>query len=146
MKPFENYFHDVPARCRRRIKPRRPDLRNHCKLIISSDTAHYYKYCIGGKTGIYGRSPADARRSGEKDGVTLVAVTMHGATNQDFIDMADLFGTADNFNSGKQVIDKTDDGGTAEGSVTLPSGIAPRPLKRQRHKMSAGQTVISYSL
>ncbi len=117
---------------------------NHCKLIISSDTAHYYKYCIGGKTGYTDAALRTLAGAAEKDGVTLVAVTMHGATNQDFIDMADLFEYG--FNNFKETsIDKTDDGGTAEGSVTLPSGISASSLKETETQNDAGQTVISYS-
>ena len=88
--------------------------KNHCRLI-DSGSEYYYQYCIGGKTGFTDEAERTLICAAEKDGRTLVGVTLHGADKSDFTDMASLFDYGFN-NFSKQTLD---DGTT----VNLPDGI-----------------------
>ena len=63
---------------------------NHNRLIDTS-SEYYYQYCIGGKTGFTNAAGRTLICVAEKDGRTLIGVTMLGSDRQDFIDMASLF-------------------------------------------------------
>lgn len=95
---------------------------NHCKLIIK-DNSFYYDSCIGGKTGYTDSAWRTLVTAAEKDGMTLVCVTMHGPDTTDFVDHASLFDYG--FNNFKHV---SVDDGTATGTVTLPDGISVSSL------------------
>lgn len=94
---------------------------NHCALVVPSDS-RYYEYCIGGKTGYTDSAWRTLVSAAEKDGRTLVCVTMKCATKQDFPDTVALFEYGFN-NFTVQEIDRSVDGYKEKGSVTLPQGL-----------------------
>ena len=117
---------------------------NHCKLIVSGDTESYYPYCIGGKTGYTDAALRTLVGAAEKDGMTLIAVTMHGPTNQDFKDMAALFNYGfSNFTTEAAAPDA--DGKSASGSITLPRGFSLSNLTKEVTSGTDGKTVTTYS-
>ena len=63
---------------------------NHNRLIDTS-SEYYYQYCIGGKTGFTNAAGRTLICVAEKDGRTLIGVTMLGSDRQDFVDMGSLF-------------------------------------------------------
>ncbi len=92
---------------------------NHCALVVPSDS-RYYEYCIGGKTGYTDSAWRTLVTAAQKDGRTLVCVTMKCATKQDFPDTAALFEYGFN-NFTNQTVDRTVDGYKETGAVTLPA-------------------------
>ncbi len=110
--------------------------KNHCRLI-DSGSEYYYQYCIGGKTGFTDEAERTLICAAEKDGRTLVGVTMHGASKADFTDMASLFDYGFN-NFSKQTLD---DGTT----VNLPDGIDVSSLTRNENDLDDGTAVVTYN-
>ena len=109
---------------------------NHCRLI-DSGSEYYYQYCIGGKTGFTDAAERTLVCAAEKDGRTLVGVTLHGASKADFTDMASLFDYGFN-NFSKQTLD---DGTT----VNLPDGIDVSSLTRNENDLDDGTAVVTYT-
>ena len=110
--------------------------KNHCRLI-DSGSEYYYQYCIGGKTGFTDEAERTLICAAEKDGRTLVGVTLHGADKSDFTDMASLFDYGFN-NFSKQTLD---DGTT----VNLPDGIDVSSLTRNENDLDDGTAVVTYN-
>ncbi len=63
---------------------------NHCSLIMPS-SEYYYEPCIGGKTGFTQAAWRTLVTAAEKDGRTLICVTMRGPDKTDYTDTANLF-------------------------------------------------------
>ena len=115
---------------------------NHDKLIIK-DSGFYYDACIGGKTGYTDAALRTLVAAAEKDGKTLVGVTMYAPTNQDFKDMVSLFEYGfTNFSAADVTV--TADGTKTEGTATLPSGITADKLTAQKSTDSTGASVYTY--
>lgn len=98
---------------------------NHCKLIIEG-TEFYYENCLGGKTGYTDSAWRTLVSAAEKDGMTLVCVTMHGPDTTDFKDHKALFEYG--FNNFSHVSVGGDSGGASAGQVTLPSSVSASSL------------------
>ena len=116
---------------------------NHCKLIQPSDD-RYYEYCIGGKTGYTDLAWRTLVTAAEKDGRTLICVTMHGPNAQDFIDTKNLFEYGFNGFSLCPVEAKTEKGRYA-GSVTIPTGFTPDSLSMTETENVFGEPVMRYT-
>ena len=114
---------------------------NHNQLIM--DGEFYYEPCIGGKTGYTDAAQRTLIAAAERDGRTLIAVTMHGPDRSDFTDMKALFEYGFNNFS---VTEITEDpaGAEAEGSVTLPSGIGTDTLTTEEVTGDDGTVVTRY--
>lgn len=113
-------------------------LENHCRLI-DTGSEYYYSYCIGGKTGYTNAAGRTLVCAAEKDGRTLIGVTMRGMTKADFSDMAALFDYGfDHFSKISL------DGGSS--SVNLPDGIDTGSLEKTEETGSSGaaRTVYRY--
>lgn len=91
---------------------------NHNRLIMPTGEYHYAP-CIGGKTGYTEAAGRTLAAAAQKDGRTLIAVTMAGSSRQDFVDMTALFEYG--FQNFSNVIYRAENG--AEGNCTLPSGM-----------------------
>ncbi len=116
---------------------------NHNALIMEGG-AYYYEECIGGKTGYTDAAQRTLVAAAERNGRTLVGVTMHGATDRDFADMKALFEYG--FTSFSR-LDLTMDaeGYAASGSVTIPDGIAVDSLSGKAVTDTDGETITEYS-
>ena len=107
---------------------------NHCKLILPG-SEFYYEYCIGGKTGYTEAAWRTLVCAAEKDGKTLVAVTMRGPDNTDFSDMKNLFEYGFN-----QFTTEELDG----VAVDLPEGFDVSLLSEEKTELSDGSTRITW--
>ena len=116
---------------------------NHCKLIQPADD-RYYEYCIGGKTGYTDLAWRTLVTAAEKDGQTLICVTMHGPNAQDFIDTKNLFEYGFNGFSLCPVEAETEKGRYA-GSVTIPTGFSPDSLAMTETENVYGEPVMRYT-
>ena len=116
---------------------------NHCKLIQPTDD-RYYEYCIGGKTGYTDLAWRTLVTAAEKDGRTLICVTMHGPNAQDFIDTKNLFEYGFNEFSLCFVEAKTEKGRYA-GNVTIPTGFSPDSLAMTETENVHGEPVMRYT-
>ncbi len=63
---------------------------NHNQMI-NPDGEYYYEYCTGGKTGFTNAAQRTLVTAAEKDGHTLVAVTMRTPDKSDYIDQSNLY-------------------------------------------------------
>ena len=91
---------------------------NHNSLI-NPDSEYYYEYCIGGKTGFTNAAQRTLVSAAEKDGWTLICVTMKTPDKTDYSDQARLYTYGfDNFK-------KT---GVPGGAVVLPNGVDTSPF------------------
>ena len=116
---------------------------NHCKLIQPSD-GRYYEYCIGGKTGYTDLAWRTLVTAAEKDGRTLICVTMHGPNAQDFIDTKNLFEYG--FNQFSVCgVEAYGEKGTYSGNVTIPNGFSPDSLAMTETENIFGQPVMRYT-
>lgn len=119
---------------------------NHCKLIIESDTDHYYPYCIGGKTGYTDLAWRTLVTAAEKDGRTLICVTLHGPDNSDFTDHKNLleygFNSFYNYDFGSEAGEEWD----LTGGVTIPIGFDLSGLTKEEKTLDDGsiRTVYTY--
>ena len=93
---------------------------NHFKLILP-ESEWYYENAIGGKTGYTDSAWRTLVGAAEKDGRTLVCVTMHGPDANDFGDMKRLFEYG--FNNFKNV-PVTGSDGKVLGSVTIANNFS----------------------
>ena len=93
---------------------------NHFKLILP-ESEWYYENAIGGKTGYTDSAWRTLVGAAEKDGRTLVCVTMHGPDANDFGDMKRLFEYG--FNNFKNV-PVTGSDGKVLGSVTIANDFS----------------------
>ena len=116
---------------------------NHCKLIQPTDD-RYYEFCIGGKTGYTDLAWRTLVTAAEKDGRTLICVTMHGPNAQDFIDTKNLFEYGFNQFSVCPVEAKTEKGRYA-GNVTIPAGFSPDSLSMTETENVLGEPVMRYA-
>lgn len=112
-------------------------LENHCRLI-DTGSQYYYQYCIGGKTGYTNAAGRTLVCAAEKDGRTLIGVTMRGMTKADFSDMAALFEYG--FNHFSKI--SLDNGAS---SVNLPDGIDAGSLEKTEESTSSGGTRVVYT-
>ncbi len=113
---------------------------NHCKLIIK-DNSFYYENCIGGKTGYTDSAWRTLVTAAEKDGMTLVCVTMHGPDTTDFVDHASLFDYG--FNNFRHVsLDGNSGEGVTTGTVTLPNSVSLSDLEVS--EVQEGEGTIRY--
>lgn len=91
---------------------------NHNRLIDSS-SEYYYAYCIGGKTGYTEAAGRTLICVAQKEGRTLIGVTMKGESRQDFSDMVSLFEYG--FNNFTKT--EKSDGEGVSLSFNLPNGV-----------------------
>lgn len=118
---------------------------NHCKLIISSDTEHYYPYCIGGKTGYTDLAWRTLITAAEKDGRTLICVTLHGPDKSDFTDHKNLYEYGFNSFRTDACESEAEDGWEISGGVTIPNGFEVSALTRQETTLTDGSVRIDYT-
>ena len=112
---------------------------NHNRLI--DDTGeYYYPYCIGGKTGYTDAAMRTLVAAAEKDGRTLIAVTMGGADRSDFTDMVKLFEYGFNNFS----VTRTSDDSGRTGSYTLPASLPPNLTTEEGVADAQGRPVLNY--
>ncbi|MCR5295700.1 MAG: D-alanyl-D-alanine carboxypeptidase [Lachnospiraceae bacterium] len=97
---------------------------NHFRLIVPSHE-RYYENAICGKTGYTNAALRTLIGAAQKDGRTLVAVTMHGPSKDDFLDMTNLFEYG--FNRFK-TLDVSAADGSSEGTVTIPNDFSLEQL------------------
>ena len=116
-KIIATWSYTVPA-TNKTAEPRTYE--NHNRLIDTT-SEYYYSSCIGGKTGYTDLAMRTLVCAAEKDGRTLIAVTMGGADRSDFVDIAKLFEYGfNNFST-----TETTDSSGMTGSYTLPNGLPP---------------------
>ena len=96
-------------------------LRHHGAELILPESEWYYENAIGGKTGYTDSAWRTLVGAAEKDGRTLVCVTMHGPDANDFGDMKRLFEYG--FNNFKNV-PVTGSDGKVLGSVTIANDFS----------------------
>lgn len=126
------------------LTPTERTYENHCKLIIESDTEHYYPYCIGGKTGYTDLAWRTFVTAAEKDGRTLICVTLHGPDKSDFIDHKNLFEYGFNNFYTDPCEMEAEKGWEISGGVTVPVGFDVSTLARQETTLSDGSIRIDY--
>lgn len=119
---------------------------NHCKLIIESDTDHYYPYCIGGKTGYTDLAWRTLVTAAEKDGRTLICVTLHGPDNSDFTDHKNLFEYGFNSFYNYDLASEVGERWELTGGVTIPVGFDLSGLSKEEKTLDDGsiRTVYTY--
>ena len=101
---------------------------SHNALIMTSD--YYYEYCIGGKTGYTDSAMNTFVSAAEKDGRTLIEVTMYSPTAGDsFINAKTLYEYGFNNFTNHVVCQGTNL--YSGGSVTLPNGVTTDVLQTQ---------------
>ncbi len=127
------------------LTPTERTYENHCKLIIESDTEHYYPYCIGGKTGYTDLAWRTLITAAEKDGRTLICVTLHGPDKTDFTDHKNLFEYGFNSFYTDPCLAEAENGWDISGGVTIPVGFDVQSLTRQETKLENGSIRIDYS-
>ena len=116
-KIIATWSYTVPA-TNKTAEPRTYE--NHNRLIDTT-SEYYYSSCIGGKTGYTDLALRTLICAAERDGRTLIAVTMGGADRSDFVDIAKLFEYGfNNFST-----TETTDSSGMTGSYTLPNGLPP---------------------
>ena len=116
-KIIATWSYTVPA-TNKTAEPRTYE--NHNRLIDTT-SEYYYSSCIGGKTGYTDLAMRTLVCAAERDGRTLIAVTMGGADRSDFVDIAKLFEYGfNNFST-----TETTDSSGMTGSYTLPNGLPP---------------------
>ncbi len=98
-------------------------LRNHHKMLFKGEK-YYYEYCIGGKTGYTDAAGNTLVTYAEKDGMTLICVTMKEKTTCQYEDSLKLLKFCfDNFNTYNISENLTDEArGTATEAEYLPGG------------------------
>ena len=126
------------------LTPTERTYENHCKLIVESDAEHYYPYCIGGKTGYTDLAWRTFVTAAEKDGRTLICVTLHGPDKSDFTDHKNLFEYGFNNFYTDPCEMEAEEGWEISGGVTIPVGFDVRALTRQENTLSDGSIRIDY--
>ncbi len=101
---------------------------NH-NLLIQPTSEYYYEPDIGGKTGFTQAAWRTFVTAAEKDGMTLIAVTMRGPDKTDFIDAKNLLEYGFN-NFSHQDIDGV--------QVTLPNGFAADAVEQKETQLPDG--------
>ena len=114
------------------LTPTERTYENHCKLIVESDAEHYYPYCIGGKTGYTDLAWRTFVTAAEKDGRTLICVTLHGPDKSDFTDHKNLFEYGFNNFYTDPCEMEAEEGWEISGGVTIPVEFDGRALTRHR--------------
>ncbi|MDO4804925.1 MAG: D-alanyl-D-alanine carboxypeptidase family protein [Lachnospiraceae bacterium] len=127
------------------LTPTERTYENHCKLIVESDADHYYPYCIGGKTGYTDLAWRTFVTAAEKDGRTLICVTLHGPDKSDFTDHKNLFEYGFNSFHTDACEGEAEDGWELSGGVTIPNGFEVSALTRQETALDDGSVRIDYS-
>lgn len=94
---------------------------NHHKMLNPRETAEFlYEYCLGGKTGYTTMANATLVTYAEKDGMTLVCVTMDALGNNNYVDTRTLFDYCfDNF----QVCNVAEETAQLETDMNKKNGI-----------------------
>lgn len=139
-------FRQITGRKQYQIPPtnKHPDeityLRNHHKMLFKGEK-YYYEYCIGGKTGYTDAAGNTLVTYAEKDGLTLVCVTMKEKTTCQYEDSLKLLKYCfENFTAYNIAENLTDTSGATaaeveylpvgsvadidrEASVVLPQGV-----------------------
>ena len=116
---------------------------NHCRLIMPEDEV-YYEYCIGGKTGYTDAAQRTLVTAAEKDGRTLICVTMHGPDGSDFTDHKALMEYGFNNFSLRRIF--TDENGVhTEGTVTLPTVLPTSSVKETETELPNGTIDVRYT-
>ncbi len=105
---------------------------NH-NLLIQPTSEYYYPLDIGGKTGFTQAAWRTFVTAAEKDGMTLIAVTMRGPDKTDFIDAKNLLEYG--FNN----FSHTEIGGV---QVTLPAGISPDAVEQTETETADGRWLV----
>ena len=116
---------------------------NHCKLIIEG-SEHYYQYCIGGKTGYTDLAWRTFVTAAEKDGRTLICVTLHGPDKSDFTDHKTLFEYGFNSFHTDPCEQEASDGWEISGGVTIPNGMEVSALTKTETTLDDGSIRIDY--
>ena len=102
---------------------------NHNQLI-NSNSEYYYEYCIGGKTGFTEAAQRTLVSAAEKDGHTLICVTMKTPDKSDYYDQKRLYNFGfDNFKWTS----------VGNGTIVLPEWIDTTPFETMFPEYS-GQT------
>ena len=104
---------------------------NHNSLI-NPDTEYYYEYCVGGKTGFTDAAQRTLVTAAEKDGRTLICVTMKTPDKSDYSDQKRLYSYGfDNFT-------RTELPGG--GVVVMPTGMDTSPFNALTDEIAGGKT------
>ena len=101
---------------------------NHNSLIIA-DSEYYYEYCKGGKTGFTNAAQRTLVSAAEKDGRTLICVTMKTPDKSDYIDQKRLY------TYGFDYFTRTELTG---GAVILPNDLDASPFAKLTENVMNG--------
>ena len=104
---------------------------NHCSLI-QPGSEYYYSECIGGKTGFTQAAWRTLVTAAERDGRTLICVTMRGPDKTDYTDTRDLF----EYGFGNFSVSKLDG-----VPVNLPDGFDVSLLEAETRDVSEGKVL-----
>ena len=109
---------------------------NHNSLIIT-DSEYYYEYCKGGKTGFTNAAQRTLVSAAEKDGRTLICVTMKTPDKSDYVDQKRLY------SYGFDYFKRTEVPG---GAVILPTDLDPTPFEKMTQNVMSGNGALEEGL
>ena len=124
------------------MKDESREFTNHNCLILPDNDA-YYPDCIGGKTGYTDAAERTLVAAAERDGRTLICVTMFCPDSSDFYDMQSLFEYGFN-NFTLHTVDENDGATATTGSYTMPNGVEDHLSTAEMGTTEDGRTYINY--